>query len=119
MDFPTSHIDLSNVEAISRGDPQRMKKYILQFQELIPERLLLLKEALQTKNRVQIRQITHKMIPQLQFFGVREISVPISRLEYEYMSMSMEELEGIVSHIISTLERALDEVSKILKERFD
>ncbi|SMD43328.1 HPt (histidine-containing phosphotransfer) domain-containing protein [Aquiflexum balticum DSM 16537] len=119
MDFCTSHIDLSNVKIISRGDSQRMEKYIRQFYELIPERLELLKKALLEKDRVQIRQIAHKMAPQLQFFGVKEISFPIKRLELEYISMPIEELHELVSGIIAKLEDAIAEVSTILKHHFE
>jgi hypothetical protein len=119
MGFNTSYIDLSNVKAISRGDSTRMMKYIRQFHELISERRILLKEALSSMDRVQIRQITHKMIPQLKFFGVKEVSDPINRLEFEYNSMPKEELQVLVLHIISRLEGAIDDVSKILDENFE
>lgn len=119
MDFSTSYIDLSNVIAISRGDSSRVLKYIVQFQELISERKTLLKKALSTLDRVQIRQITHKMIPQLNFFGVKDVSIPINRLEFEYNTMPNEELKVLVLYIISILDAALDEVTKILNENFE
>jgi HPt (histidine-containing phosphotransfer) domain-containing protein len=119
MEFSTSYIDLSNVKIISRGDSQRMEKYIRQFYELIPERLELLKKALLEEDRAQIRQITHKMAPQLQFFGVQEISIPIKRLELEYLSMSIKELHELVSGIIAKLEDAIAEISTILKLHFE
>jgi HPt (histidine-containing phosphotransfer) domain-containing protein len=119
MEFSTSYIDLSNVKIISRGDSQRMEKYIRQFYELIPERLELLKKALLEEDRAQIRQITHKMAPQLQFFGVQQISIPIKRLELEYLSMSIKELHELVSGIIAKLEDAIAEISTILKLHFE
>lgn len=96
-----------------------MEKYIRQFYELIPERLELLKKALLEEDRAQIRQITHKMAPQLQFFGVQEISIPIKRLELEYLSMSIKELHELVSGIIAKLEDAIAEISTILKLHFE
>ncbi|TFV93267.1 hypothetical protein E4S40_13490 [Algoriphagus kandeliae] len=119
MDYSFSYIDLSNVRSISRGDSTRVKKYIVQFQELISERLDLLNEALEAKDRVQIRQICHKMIPQLEFFGVKEVRLPISRLELEYETMPMEELHSFVQKIISRLSGALAEVQEFLKNQVD
>lgn len=119
MDFQTFYIDLTQVETISHGDQQRMVKYIRQFQELISERLELLQDALQQGDRVQVRQITHKMIPQLQFFGIKDISIPINRLELEYSTMPMDELYGLVEQILVKLKIALAEVSGILKDHFD
>ena len=119
MNLTTTHIDLSSVKAISRGDLIRLEKYIRQFNELIPERLELLKKALFEEDRVLIRQIAHKMAPQLKFFGVKGINFPIKRLELEYLSLPKQELLELVSDIITKLEDAIAEVSTILKHHFE
>lgn len=119
MDFNFTYIDLANVRSISRGDLVKMRRYILQFEELLTERLELLREALEQKDRFQIRQITHKMIPQLKFFGVRDVSIPIGRLELEFETMAMPELKNLVDLIIFKLNGALKEVQELSRQNID
>lgn len=109
----TLSINLENLETISRGDASRKLKYLVQFKELIPQRLDQLKHALNKKDRISVRQILHKMSPQLQFFGIKDIIVPIQRLEYEYETMPHNELNNLVNDIICKLEVAVDEVVRI------
>ncbi|MFC4722382.1 hypothetical protein ACFO5O_08615 [Geojedonia litorea] len=109
-------INLQNVEAISRGDQQQVLKYLKQFNALIPERLYYLKKALLIQDRKEIRQILHKMSPQLQFFGVPNITTPIRRMEFEYDTLPLVELEAIVEDIIVKLEGAIKEVSNQINQ---
>ena len=112
-------IDLQNIINISRGNPDHILKYLKQFMELIPERLKDLKISLENGDRMMIRQILHKMSPQLQFFGVKNVTTPIQRMEYEYQSMPINELEQLVNDIIAKLEEAVAEVSKIIESNFE
>ena len=112
-------IDLQNVIIISRDDPERVLKYLTQFKELIPERMAYLKESLLKGDRRMIRQILHKMSPQLQFFGIKNITTPIQRMEFEYQTMPVMELEQLVNNIIATLDAAVNEVSKIINSNFE
>lgn len=112
-------IDLQNIINISRGNPDHILKYLKQFVELIPERLKDLKISLENGDRMMIRQILHKMSPQLQFFGIKNVTTPIQRMEFEYQSMPINELEQLVNDIITKLEEAVAEVSKIIDSNFE
>jgi len=94
--WETTFTDLNNVITISRGDSFHMLKYLEQFKELIPERLIDVRNALDLHDRILIRQLLHKMSPQLQFFGIKDVSIPIQRLEFEYESMPFIELEMLL-----------------------
>lgn len=107
-------INLKNIEAVCRGDESRKLKYLLQFKELIPERCTQLKVALENNNRLIIRQILHKMSPQLQFFGIQDVAIPISRLECEFEVMEYHEIHDMVINIICKLDAALKEVNQLL-----
>lgn len=117
--WKTEYIDLENVVNISRGDNNCLLKYLNQFKVLIPDRLFLLKQALYIEDRKQIRQVLHKMSPQLQFFGIQNIAIPIQRLEFEYQTMPLEELKTLVNDIIHKLEEALMEVNATIVENFE
>ena len=113
-----TYIDLENLINISRGDKQRMLKYLKQFQELIPQRIENVKQSLAKEDRKMIRQILHQMSPQLQFFGIPDVLRPIRRLEHDYDTIPMEELTAIVNDLLAKLKGANDDVEMILKNNF-
>jgi HPt (histidine-containing phosphotransfer) domain-containing protein len=119
INWDTTYIDPQNLIAISRGDKNRMLKYLNQFQELIPQRIENLKEHLQTEDRKKIRQILHQMSPQLQFFGIPEVVDPIRALELEYETMPIEDLKSLVTDILIKLDHASKEVEQVLKNHFE
>lgn len=114
----TKYIDLENLFTISRGNPDRILKYLLQFSELIPVRIQSLKNSIANDERKMIRQILHQMFPQLQFFGIPGIVNPIRRLEHEYESMPKIELEELILVILTKLEHANNEVNRIIETKF-
>ena len=118
INWNSNFIDLQNLIDISRGDKNRTLKYLIQFQELIPERIENLKESLQEKDRKKTRQIVHKMSPQLKFFGIPDIEVLILRLELEYTTMPLEDLNSLVNDMLIKLESAVKEVDLILESNF-
>lgn len=109
-------ISLENLNSIARGDELRILKYLKQFESLIPERVNQLKQNLESKDRIEIRQLVHKMSPQLQFFGIKNIETTIQRLEFEYLTMEFKELEKLVKDIILKLDGAVTEVTKLINQ---
>lgn len=103
---------------ISRGDKNRMLKYLYQFQALIPLRIVALKESLEENDRIKVRQLLHQMKPQIQFFGIDEVVQPINTLELEYAAMPMEELTELINNVVFKLKLALKDVDSILNENF-
>jgi HPt (histidine-containing phosphotransfer) domain-containing protein len=113
-----TYIDPGNLIQIARGDESTLYRYLQQFQELIPGRIDKLKSALAAGDRLSVRQLLHQMSPQLQFFGVPNIVVPIQRLEREFETMPLQELESMVKDIISILTSASKEVDSIIEKNF-
>lgn len=116
--WDSDFIDLEPLLEISRGDTQKMRVYLQQFLELIPSRIELLQQSVANKDRKTTRQILHQMSPQLQFFGVPGVMIPIQRLALEYQSMEWAELERMVRDIRARLESACQEIAGILKTNF-
>lgn len=114
----TSYIDPQNLISISRGDRLIVIKYLKQFQVLIPERIKSLEASLELDDRKMIRQILHQMSPQLQFFGIPNVVVPIRRLEFEYEIMPYIDLKALVEDILEKLVLAISEVNSILEKNF-
>lgn len=117
-DWNTSVINMQELINISRGDDSRIIKYLRQFQELIPDRIESLEESLEAGERKKIRQLLHQMSPQLQFFGIPNITQPIRRLELEYETMPIEEMRSLVNNILIQLNSAIKDVDSVLKENF-
>ncbi len=70
------------------------------------------------EDRKMTRQILHQMSPQLQFFGISDVVIPLRRLEHEYLVMPIEDLKLIVSTILIKLDGAVKEIELILKNHF-
>jgi len=119
IEWNPHHIGLETLIRFSRSDKNKMYKYLFQFQELIPLRVIRLKESLEDEDRKMIRQILHQMSPQLQFFEILNVAEPIRRLEYEYETMPIEDLKSLVNDILIKLDRAIKEIGKVLKNNFE
>lgn len=111
-------IDLQNLISISRGDRKKALKYLHQFQELIPQRIVSLKGFLEQEDRKMIRQTLHQMSPQLQFFGIPGVVNPIQSLELEYQTLPINDLVKIVDDILIKLELATKEIDSVLTKSF-
>lgn len=119
MNWNTKIINPQDLINISRGDNKIIYKYLLQFQELIPRRINSLKDNLKAEDRKQVRQLLHQMSPQIQFFGIMDLVKPIQRLELDYETMPLEELNTLIEKVIIKLELALNDVTSALEENFD
>lgn len=119
ISWNTDYIDLQQLKNTSRGDWVKMKRYLVQFLELTPERMEILRCHLASQDRKKIRQIIHQMSPQLQFFGVPGIISPISRLGLEYNTMEWQELAGIADLVIDRLEAACLEIQRVIETYFE
>ena len=118
IQWNTTIINPQELIHISRGDKKIIHKYLLQFQELIPQRIESLEESLKIEDRKMIRQILHKMSPQLQFFGIKDLVQPIRRLEHEYETMHFDDLNSLVDNILVKLNLAIKDVAFVLKDNF-
>lgn len=118
IEWNVTNINPDELIKISRGDKRVIYKYLWQFQKLIPQRIESLEEHLKAGERKMVRQILHQMSPQLQFFGIADVINPIRRLEHEYETMPLEELNELVDKILIKLSLAIKDVDSILKEHF-
>lgn len=109
-------IQLNNVKQVTRGSREHMKVYLVQFSEMIPQRIDLLKTALQEQDRKRIRQIIHKMGPQVQFFGIPGAVPMIRKVETEYEQLSFLQLEQLCEQLLAKLFGAKTEIEELIAE---
>ena len=118
INWQAKYIDPQNLIEVSHGDKGRLLKYLNRFQELIPKRIEKLQQSLEAKDRKMIRQTVHQMSPQLQFFGIRNTETFVRRLEFEYETMSFEQLNLLVNDFLDKLEGVQEEVAMIIKSNY-
>lgn len=114
----TTIINPKELIHISRGERDILFKYLEQFRVLIPVRIESLEESLRHEDRKTVRQLLHQMSPQLQFFGIPGITQPIRRLEHEYETIPIKELNELVHIILKKLHLAIADVDLIIQENF-
>lgn len=114
--YEPTHLDLTQVKLICRGDEEKITAYLNQFLTLIPERLEKAKNGMKKKDRTQVRKVIHNMSPQIRFFGIPNVEKHISRLELECETMPLEDLQNIIKDISTKLQNALKEVNLILQQ---
>ncbi len=107
-------LDLQKLSVVTRGNSEKLRQYLVQFRELIPARVALMRQYMESEDRRMIRQTVHQVSPQLHYFGIRGIAPLIERVEMEYPFMPMDELKRTVSVLIEKMEMAKQEVSRIL-----
>ena len=111
-------LDLEKLHVVTRGNPEKLKQYLLQFVELIPVRTGMLRKYLKEEDRNMMRQTVHQVSPQLHYFGLKDVAQVIQTVEQEYTSLPMEQLKTLVLDLIHKMETAEQEVSRIL-ENYD
>lgn len=114
-----NYLDLLEVTQIAQNDNERLLRYLNQFNDLVPKRVNNLKMALAAEDRFKLRQILHQMHPQLQFFGVPDVTSQIHTIEESYETMELESLKTMVHHIIHQLKHACIENKSMLNTLSD
>lgn len=107
-------LDLTNLERITRGNQSSQLKYLIQFKELIPERVSQLRKMMEEGDRKGIRQCLHKMSPQLEFFGVNDAVILKHRLELEYDSFPQEEMDAMLRQLLYKIDQSYREIDEVI-----
>lgn len=107
-------IDLQKLLLVTRGDRGKLRQYLVQFDELIPVRISLLRKYINAEDRKMIRQTVHQVSPQLHYFGIRDIQDLIRDIETEYTTMEIGDLKRKASELIDQMEASREEISRIL-----
>jgi HPt (histidine-containing phosphotransfer) domain-containing protein len=110
----TRYVSLDQVSSLARGNKEVILEYLHQFIELVSDRLSELSADLSREDREGVRESLHRMIPQLEVFGLGGVVGDIRNLAYNYQDMPWEELESIAEGISSELDMACDEVAGVI-----
>ena len=115
----TSYIDLTRVKKLTKGDPVKMQKYLLQFLDLIPKKIAELKILQTFEDRERTRELIHHIGPHLVYFGVPEIIETLKYIEDKIDTISFSELQKVVADTLYKTERAIEEINNIVNKHSD
>lgn len=110
------YIDLTYLREMADGDESFIENMIQVFVDMTPDVLQNLKNASNNKDWAEVRAITHKFSPQLNFVGIKSIISTVEKVEQ--WSKNIENTEIIpekITEIINTTEKALVELTKVLE----
>lgn len=74
-------IDLTFLEKFTKGDPNKMKRYISLYLEVAPKTFEEMKRNLESKDWEQIRIKAHSLKPQVDFMGIIELKKLLIEIE--------------------------------------
>ncbi|MCS4302425.1 PAS domain-containing hybrid sensor histidine kinase/response regulator [Chryseobacterium sp. BIGb0232] len=108
--------DLKNIQALSRGDDDFVKKMISIFIVQTEETIALIDQAFNHKDYAEIARLVHKIKPGIQGVGIHSLDESVKRLEIDAKEMT-EELPVLYHSFIDirkTLETAIEQMKREL-----
>jgi HPt (histidine-containing phosphotransfer) domain-containing protein len=115
--MPSRYVKLTNVEQIARGDQAKYLKYLKQFEELVEQRVVDLKQAVADKDRQLVIRVVHGMKPQVLFFEVTDAAQPMNAIEMQGLEMLWEEMNSYCLALIERLELAVTEIKSVISSQ--
>lgn len=110
------YIDLTYLRDMADGDESFIENMIQVFVDMTPEVLQNLQNATNDKNWAEVRAITHKFSPQLNFVGVKSIIPTVENVEqWSKNNENTEIIPEKVTVIIETTQKAILELTKVLE----
>ncbi|SIR33829.1 PAS domain S-box protein [Chryseobacterium sp. RU33C] len=104
--------DLKNIQALSRGDNDFVKKMISIFITQTEETMPLIENAFINKDNAEIARLVHKIKPGIQGVGIYSLDESVKKLEIDAKEMT-EELPVLYHHFMEirkTLETAVQQL---------
>jgi signal transduction histidine kinase/DNA-binding response OmpR family regulator len=108
-------VDFDKPEQATRNNKEKLKEYLLQFQELVPGKIKQLLLAAGKNDRSEIYQCAHSLKPQLAFFGLKKEEWLANIIEMNAADITMNELTDLIFQLKNGCEAALTEVENKLK----
>jgi signal transduction histidine kinase/DNA-binding response OmpR family regulator len=108
-------IDLQYLKELSLGDSEFENAIIRQFIVQVPEELGLLNEAVQKRNKQQIKSIAHGMKSSVAYLGLTErLNANLHRMEVEAISEVADHFEEDFQEVKRVCEQAVVEARQLL-----
>jgi HPt (histidine-containing phosphotransfer) domain-containing protein len=111
------YTNLTFLEKITRGDKEKMSRYIGMFVNQTPLQLNLMTSYLDKQKWDELRVAAHTLKPQITYMGITKLEDVIKHIEqYAGERKSLEQLPGMVEDLKAGCNIALDELTEWLNK---
>jgi CheY-like chemotaxis protein len=108
-------INLQSLYDLYGNNPAKLHEYFNQFFELVPKRLSLLKKAWEENDKEGIYQASHKLKPQLGFFGMKKEELIATSIEIKIKKdIPPKDLHPLIAQLEEGCNLAMEELKKEL-----
>ena len=104
--------DLTFLKDFSKGDPERMKKYMQMFINLAPASIEKIKTNHQAGDWPALRTTAHSLKPQIGYMGMNDYKDVILSIEHNAgEEKNLEDLPGLIETLESGCKAAIEELN--------
>ncbi len=89
-------VDLTFLKKFTKGDSQKMKRYISLYLEVVPHTLEEMRRNLKDGNWEQLRINAHSLKPQADFMGINRLKEELVHIEEAVKQQQFEVLENLL-----------------------
>lgn len=75
-------IDLTFLRSFTKGDPEKIRKYIGMFLESAPQQLSLMEQYYAERNWPSLKVAAHSLKPQMNYMGITDLEHTIKDIEF-------------------------------------
>jgi HPt (histidine-containing phosphotransfer) domain-containing protein len=105
-------VDLTFLRKFTKGDPEKMKRYISLYLDITPKTFEEMKRNLNNQDWEQLRINAHSLKPQADFMGIESLKQELIKIEEAVVAKNIDILENLYT---TSLQISTDS-ERILKE---
>lgn len=105
-------IDLTFLQAFTKGDEAKMKRYIGMYLKMAPETIGQMKEHLHNQNWQQLAITAHSLKPQTDYMGISELKAVLIEIEEGVKQHRVEDMEALVKKAQQLHDQSVAELMK-------
>ncbi len=110
----THNTNLTKLYDLYGSDHMKIRGYLIQFLEIIPERLSHIKQMAVSDNRDAIYHAAHRLKPQLGFFGMVKEELLANTIEMKAKEIDISELQELIEQLEEGCNLAFREIEHAL-----
>ena|ERR1041385_252489 len=107
--------NLDQLQSLTGGSSQLIKKFIDAFLQTAPQKLKELEQNIKEKNTTGIKAVAHASKAQFAYMGMQEIKAKFERIEHLAVESKLGEIEKIYSEIVAQAHQGISELENVLK----
>ena len=109
-------VDLSFLKQFTKGDPQKIKRYIKLYLDVAPTTMEEMKRHLIQKDWDQLRIKAHSLKPQTDYMGIIELKEEFTKIEEAVKSNDYDRIEVLLQSSFAIATQSEIELRSILEQ---